>query len=59
MDQVNIGSMLRQYLKNNNISINQASTMLEMSPSQLQNIIDGKNYGVRFLFTIIFAVYQL
>ncbi len=53
MDIDLFGLKFREFLTNREISINKAAKELGIAPSQLQNILDGKNYGVKFLFIIM------
>ena len=57
MNLQEVGARLNEYLLIQRKSINSASKELEMHPSQVYNIVKGKNYGVTYLFRIL-AHYQ-
>ena len=48
-----IGHRLNKYLMSQRKSINSSSKELSMHPSQVYNIIKGKNYGVTYLLRIL------
>ena len=53
MSLVEIGTRFLRYLSTRNRSINAAAIELEMQPSQLYNIVKGRNYGFGFLLQIL------
>ena len=53
LDLNTIGSKLSLYLEKHNISANQAARMCDMSPSQMHNILNGKNYGIQHFIKIM------
>ena len=53
INQIEVGKSLRKFFKEQGISTNKAARDCDLSPSQMQNILDGKNYGVKYLFTIM------
>ncbi|MCE7990458.1 MAG: LexA family transcriptional regulator [Roseivirga sp.] len=48
-----IGTKLSDYLEQHNISANRAAKMCDMSPSQMHNILNGKNYGIQHFIKIM------
>ena len=53
MNVEDVGTRLNEYLKMERKSINSASKELELHPSQVYNIVKGKNYGIVYLFRIL------
>lgn len=53
IDVTTIGSKLSSYLEQHNISANQAAKRCDMAPSQMHNILNGKNYGIQFFIKIM------
>ncbi len=53
LDVNTIGSKLSSYLEQHNISANRAAKMCDMSPSQMHNILNGKNYGIQHFIKIM------
>ena len=48
-----IGSKLAKYLNSRNLSVNEAARMCDMSPSQMHNILNGKNYGIQHFIKVL------
>ena len=53
MNLKEVGKRLNEYFITQRKSINSASKELFMHPSQVYNIVKGKNYGVTYLFRIL------
>ena len=53
MELESIGKRLSKYLNHYNKSVNASSRELDMHPSQLYNIVKGKNYSINYLLRIL------
>ena len=53
LDINTIGSKLSEYLDYHNISANEAAKRCDMAPSQMHNILNGKNYGIQHFIKIL------
>ena len=48
-----VGKRLAQFLSSIKKTVNASARELDMHPSQLYNIVKGKNYGVTYLFQVL------
>ncbi len=53
LDISSIGSKLTKYLNSRNLSVNEAARVCDMSPSQMHNILNGKNYGIQHFIKVL------
>ncbi len=53
LDIGSIGSKLAKYLDSRNLSVNEAARSCGMSPSQMHNILNGKNNGIQHFIKIL------